>query len=142
MSQHNKDLVRRVIDEIWTGRNLALVDALYTEDFHCHAEPADDWVGREDVRRWVNRMHEMFAGFEERVEELVAEGDKVVARTTLSGVARGAGGPGGGGADRPVSSLGILIYRIAEGRIAEQWEVANAAGIMSQLGLLPDLSGS
>lgn len=135
MSQHNKDLARRVIDEIWTGRRLDLIDALYAEDFRCHVEPGEDWVGRGDVRRWVERMHEMLEGFEERVEDLVAEGDRVAVRTHLSGVWRHTT-EGGREERRRVSSPGLLLYRIADGRVAEQWEVANAAGIARQMGAL------
>jgi hypothetical protein len=50
MSEANKALVRRVIDEIWTAGNLELIDELYAEDFRCHFEPGDDWRGRADVR--------------------------------------------------------------------------------------------
>jgi predicted ester cyclase len=74
-------------------------------------------------------MHASLGEYRERVDELIAEGDRVAVRVTLTGV--------GNAGRKSVSSLGILIYRIADGRIAEQWEVGNVAGIMEQLGFAP-----
>jgi len=131
MSEMNKRLVRRVIDEIWSGGKLELIDQLYAEDFSCHCEPMGDWVGRSGVREVVTQMHEMLAEYNERIDDLIAEGDTVVVRLTISGISLGRNNV----VDKPVSTLGILIYRIANDQIAEQWEVVNMAGIMEQIDL-------
>jgi steroid delta-isomerase-like uncharacterized protein len=137
MSEANKELVRRVIEEIWTGGNLDLIDELYAEDFVCHFEPAEDWIGRSGVREWVSRVRTSFSEYEERIEDLIAEGDRVVVHMTVSGVNTGPTPIGSPATGKQISTLGILIYRVAHGQIAEQWEVANVGGILRQLGVLP-----
>ena len=137
MSEANKHLVRRVIEEIWTGGNLDLIDELYTEGFQCHFEPGPDWCGRDGVRECVTRVRTTFPDYQERIDELIAEGDRVAFRMTASGVNTGPTPDGGPATGKPMSTLVILIYRIADGRVAEQWEVANLAGILRQLGLPP-----
>ena len=132
-------LAHKVLDEIWNGGNLALIDELYAEDFICHAEPNDDWKGRVGVRDAVKLVRGMFSDFEERIDDLVVQGDKVVLRTRLSGSFCPPGSDGNGTSARQISSLGILIYRIAYGQIAEQWEVANLLGIYRQLGIVSDI---
>jgi steroid delta-isomerase-like uncharacterized protein len=68
------------------------------------------------------------------VEDLIAEGDKVVGRWTFRGTHRGdfMGIPPTG---KKVSIMGIAIYRIARGKIAEAWVAWDAMGLMHQLGV-------
>ena len=90
-----------------------------------------DWVGRAGVKEQHAWVRQSLKDFEERVDDLVAEGDRVVVRTTVSGVVANIADS----ATTRVSTIGVLIYRVSNGQIAEQWEIANVAGIMAQLGI-------
>jgi steroid delta-isomerase-like uncharacterized protein len=70
------------------------------------------------------------------VEDVIAEGDKVVVRHTLQGThqAELQGVPASG---RPVEVNGIIIFRMENGKIAEAWLNADIMGMMQQLGVVP-----
>lgn len=74
-----------------------------------------------------------------QIEDLIAEGDRVVARTTMTGTHRGDffGIPATG---RAVTLSGVHIMRIADGRIAEHWGNNDDLGLMRQLGAIPEPS--
>ena len=71
-----------------------------------------------------------------KVEDLIAEGDKIVGRVTLTGTHQGElmGIPATG---KKVSFSEILIVRISNGKAVEQWEVADTMSRMQQLGVIP-----
>ena len=67
------------------------------------------------------------------VEDMVAEGDRVVVRVTIRGTRKGdwSGIP----ADGKSTEMGeIMIFRIADGKLAERWNIADLWGVMKQLG--------
>ena len=132
----NEALARKIFDEIWKGGNLALIDELYTEDFVCHLEPDEDWEGRDAVRDAVNLIRGTFNDYEERIEDIVSNGDKIAVRSTMSGTFRESASEEVGAGGRRVSTLAISLFRIANGQIAEQWEVVNMQGIFRQLGFI------
>ncbi len=70
------------------------------------------------------------------IDDMVAEGDKVVVRYTVEGTQQGEllGVPPSG---KRFQTSGISVYRLAEGKIAEQWEQADLLGLMQQLGVIP-----
>jgi len=134
MSLANEALARRVVDEIWNGGNLDLIEELYAEDFVCHVEPEDDWVGRAGVRDAVNLVRGTLSDYEERIDDVVVDGDKVALRIMVTGTYDASGSADDGASGRRVSTLAVLIYRVADGQIAEQWEVVNMLGMFRQLG--------
>jgi predicted ester cyclase len=75
------------------------------------------------------------------IEDVVAEGDRVVVRWTNSGTHIGvfAGIPPTG---RSFVIAGIDIYRVADGKLAEHWHVVDQLAMMAQLGLLPEPSNA
>ena len=70
------------------------------------------------------------------IEDVVAEGDRVVVRTTYTGTHQAdlQGIPATG---KTVSESAITIFRLANGKIAEGWLVADNLGLMQQLGVIP-----
>lgn len=69
------------------------------------------------------------------VEDLIAEGDKVVGRTTVTGTHRGEfmGVPPTG---KPVTYNEIFIFRFADGRVVETWGVVDVYAQMKQIGVI------
>ena len=91
----------------------------------------------EFVRRIVDRFRAAFPDVHYTVEDQIAEGDKVVVRYRFRGTHLGAfqGMPPTG---KQVTYTGILIYRIVDGKIAEQWTEFDLLGFLRQLGVLPN----
>jgi steroid delta-isomerase-like uncharacterized protein len=133
----NKAIVRRVLDEVWSQGQLAVVDELYAADFvsHQHSHPVapQDLRGREALKAFVREFREAFPDFSDSIEDQVAEGDQVVTRFTSVGTQRG---PlmGLAPTHKQVRWVGISIDRIVGGQIAENWVSWDMLGMLQQLG--------
>jgi steroid delta-isomerase-like uncharacterized protein len=71
------------------------------------------------------------------VEDLLGEGDKVVARWTMRGTHQGEIEELGPPTGKRIEATGISIYRVEGGKIAEYWAIYDALGMMRQLGFIP-----
>ena len=94
-----------------------------------------DATGAEALKEVFARLHRAFPDLHVTVEDLIAEGDKVVARNSVSGTHQGEymGLPPTG---RTVTYNEIFIVRFADGRIAETWGVVDVLSQMKQLGVI------
>ena len=121
MSEENKELVRRYYADVLNGRNLDAVADYY----------ADERIV-EGVRRGCFAYFQAFPDLHLSVDELIAEGDRVFCRSTMTGTHDGEykGIPGTG---RHISSESAEVFRIAEGKFVGYWCLANVAGLMRQL---------
>ncbi len=137
MSEQNKMLVRRAIEEVWNLGNFAVVDELAASDIVVHAStPADEIHGREGVKQFYATLRAAFPDLHFMIEDQIAEGDRVVTRWTARGTHIGVfqGLPPTG---KQVRLTGIDIDRIADGKVVECWPNADELGMMRQLGVLP-----
>ena len=132
MSDVNKELMRRFYDEAVNGQQFDAIDELVSADFVDHEEFPGLPGGREGAKQFFKLCHSAFEGFSMEVEDLIAEGDRVVARCTMSGTQRGefAGIPSSGKALR-VSVIDIV--RVADGKVAEHWGAMDSGSMMQQL---------
>jgi steroid delta-isomerase-like uncharacterized protein len=136
LTEQNKAIVRRVIEEFWNTGNLAKVDELFAANYINH-EPNDPEA--RDLQGFKQGAAAMFTAFPDlkvTIEDLVAEGDKVTKRYTVRGTQTGelTGIPPTG---KQVTITGINIYRIADGKVAEIWWNYDALGMMQQIGVIP-----
>jgi steroid delta-isomerase-like uncharacterized protein len=142
MSEANKAIARRLIEEAWNRGSLAaveeLVDAGYVGNFAIQPEPLR---GPEAYKGFAAGLRAAFPDLEFTVEDLIAEGDKVVVRWTNRGTHRGAlmGLPPTG---RRVEGTGMWIHRIAGGKIVEEWGQSDVLGLLQQLGAIPGPGGA
>jgi steroid delta-isomerase-like uncharacterized protein len=133
MSEANKALVVRFVEEFWSKGNLAAADELMTRDAVIHAPE----VGGIDGLKALNTtVRAAFPDWYSTTEELLAEGDRVVERWMGRGTHRGEfqGIPPTG---RQVATPGVVFYRIRDGKIAEfrgSWDVLS---LLQQLGAVP-----
>ena len=133
----NKAVIRRLFQEVFgTGDVDALTDMVASDVLGHDATDPEPRRGPESVRQVVVLFRTAFPDLQLGLEDLIAEGDRVVARWTLRGTHRGAfmGVPATG---KAVATGGIGIYRLTEGRIAEYWGSFDAMGLMRQLGAIP-----
>ncbi len=135
-TEQNKALVRR-LEEVFNRGNISLVDELFAPDFVEHEElPPGIPPGREAVKQLTTMFRSAFPDFKATIDDIVAEGDKVVIRQTWSGTHKGEfmGVPPTG---KSVSFGVIDIVRIAGGKLVEHWGQMDMMGMMQQLGAIP-----
>ena len=134
--EENKAKFRLVYEEILNKGNIALFDELCAPNFVKHAlQPGTDY-GIEGSKQSVVMLRTAFPDIIYTVEDLIAEGDKVVARWTAQGTHTGEfmGIPP---TNKPVRFSGIEIIRVVDGQAVEEWEELDRLGLMTQLGAIP-----
>ncbi len=137
-TEANKVLVRRFLEEVFNADDGGAVTELAAPDILGHdATSPEPKRGLESVRQVTVLFRTAFPDLRLGVEDLIAEGDKVVARWTLRGTHQGTfmGIPATG---KVATTAEIVIYRLAEGKIAEYWGSFDVLGLMRQLGAIPD----
>ncbi|GAM97060.1 hypothetical protein U91I_00682 [alpha proteobacterium U9-1i] len=127
----------RALHEIWNGGDVFSIDAVYAEDFVAHW-PASSEVperrGLEGVRFGVRRIRTAFPDWHERIEDVFSSGDRVASRYISSGTHQGEFwglAPTG----RRIEIQEMSIYRIANGRVAEQWCMFDELARLQQIGV-------
>ena len=136
-TEQNKALVRQLVEEIFNRGNISLADELLAPDFVEREElPPGMPRDREGVKLLTTMLRSAFPDFKATIDDIVAEGDKVVIRQTWSGTQKGEfmGVPPTG---KSVSFGVIDILRIAEGKFVEQWGLMDSMAMMQQLGAMP-----
>jgi steroid delta-isomerase-like uncharacterized protein len=130
--EENKALVRRYYEELWNRWNLTLAEALLGEGLTFRGSLGVAVQGRDGFRDYMRTVQRVFPDFHNHIDELVAEGERVVARLTYTGTHQGelfGVAPTG----KRVSYAGVAIFRIGAGRIAEGWVLGDVHGLMRQL---------
>jgi steroid delta-isomerase-like uncharacterized protein len=135
--EENKALVRRCIDEMDKG-NWAIFDELLAADYVYHIPGSPKPLTREETKRFTRMLRAAFPDGRITVEDMIAEGDKVVTRYTSSATHKGdfMGIPATG---KKVVVKGIVISRVVEGKIVEDWEEFDGIGFLQQLDVIPPI---
>jgi len=136
-TEDNKTLMRRFFEEVYTKQNLAALGELIAPTHIDHSAAAAGLpVGAEGSRQAIGMMLTGFPDLHVTVEDMIAEGDRVVVRMTMRGTQQGAlGGIPPTGKQVAVSTIDIV--RIEGGKIAEEWGIDDRLGMLQQLGLVP-----
>lgn len=135
MATENEALVRRFFQDFCNERRGEIAGELVTADYVSHGPQAPPAHGPDGLRTRVGLYQEAVDGHW-NVEEIISAGDRVIARWTGTGTHRGelmGLEPTG----RPISVDAISIFRIANGKIAEEWTVWDALGLLQQVGAVP-----
>ena len=133
MSERNKELVRRLIEQAVNQGNLTVADELIATDYVYHEANAGEKRGRDGFRHLVITYRTAFPNMRLTVKQQIAEGDWVATRWEATGTNRGKLF-GALPTNKPVTVEGIVFSRIAGGQIAEEFECYDALGMMRQLG--------
>jgi steroid delta-isomerase-like uncharacterized protein len=130
-----KAAIRRWV-EAWNTQDLDAAEELLAPEFVRHDANLPDVVGPQAERQLIAANLAAFPDLHFEIEQLIAEGDLVTARYLVQGTHRGEflGIPGTG---RPVAIQAVESYRLAGGKLAEQWVVMDALGLLQQLGAVP-----
>jgi steroid delta-isomerase-like uncharacterized protein len=135
-TDNNKALVRRYVEEVLNQRNLAVVDELFASSFVDHDSSMPEAKGPAGIKQLAAMVHASFPDLHFKIEDMIAEGDKVVYRYSVSGTHQkdfmGIAATG-----KQISFTGIHIYRVDDSKLQEEWENWDTLGLMRQLGVIP-----
>jgi steroid delta-isomerase-like uncharacterized protein len=137
MSEENKAVARREVEEIFAQGNLDAAEEIYAPDVVGHDPASGEIRGIEGAKQFAAKFRQAFPDLQPTIEDMVAEGDKVVIRYTARGTHQGETEDFGPPTGNRVEIAGISILRFAEGKIGEEWVNYDALGLMQQLGLVP-----
>jgi steroid delta-isomerase-like uncharacterized protein len=133
LQEQNKELAKRAFEELLSKGKFELAEKLYAKDFINHGIHRD--IGFDEDQAALKGWHQAFPDLAIVPEKLIAEGDLVtiywIARGTNTGTGNGLPATG-----RKAEQAGITIWRIANGKIKEEWSAFDQLSLMQQLGLL------
>jgi steroid delta-isomerase-like uncharacterized protein len=135
-SEDNKALVRRFFEEVLNEKRVDRADELVAPDYLDHAAVPGQAPGLEGAKQRWAMYFAAIPDLHTTIDDMVAEGDRVVVRYTGEGT-RAVGAAGHPAHRKRFRASGICIYRLAEGKIAENWEQDDLLGLMQQLGVIP-----
>jgi predicted ester cyclase len=120
---------------VWNGRDLSAIDRYLASDFIEHNKNLP--AGIAGRKQFVTAVLAAFSDYHAEVEEVVAEGDKIVARVQWTGTQDGPyqGRPA---THRKLRFWTADFFRVADGKLAEHWDVVDSLPRAIALGLVPE----
>ncbi len=140
MSEQNKAIVRRLVEEFWNKGNLSVADELFTPNY-THHDPSTPDFGRgpESEKKRATLYRTAFPDVRLTIEDIIAEGETVMTRWSCRGTHKGdLSGIAPTGKQFTIS--GVTMARLSNGKMAEGWVNWDALGLMQQLGVVPELA--
>jgi len=135
-ADQNKAMVRQFYEEVFNAGKVDQIDKYIAADAIDHEVApgkANPQPCRESLKDYLSVFCTAFPDLKVKVEDIIAEGDKVVARCTMTGTHKGEfmGMPATG----KTFSIGFIdILRFKDGKCVEHWGISDDAGVMQQLG--------
>ena len=133
-ADENKQIARRLPEDVATEGNIDLIDEICTEDILDHS-PLGDHQGRDTVKQQIEDLRRAFGEFSATVEEAIAEDDRVAMRVTLRGTHEGEF-MGIEATNEEFEVQNMVFTRIEDAKIAERWVQPDMLGLMQQLGVV------
>jgi len=129
----NKAIIRRYYDELWNKWDLSIVEDIIGPEISFRSSLGVVVQGRDGFKNYVAMVRRAFPDFHNTIEEMVAEGEKVVARLTYRGTHQGElfGIPPTG---KQVTYAGIAIFHVVDGKIVSGWVIGDTPALLRQLG--------
>ena len=133
-TETNKATVRRYFEEVIGAGRADLIEEFMVEGIELHGTGLPP--GLSAIQQFVAVLDTAFPDRHLSIDDVLAEGDKVVVRTTMTGTHQGEmqGIPATG---KPVTQPAITIFRLTNGKIAEGWYASDNLSMMQQLGVIP-----
>lgn len=127
----NREIVRS-FHKVWSNGQVAVLDTLLSPDFVCHFINGIEWKGIDGTKATITGHRKSFPDWNEEIVDIIAEGDKVVTRYKSTGTHRGVFN-GIDSTGNKVTIYETSIYRIANGKLAEQWGFPDELSLRNQL---------
>jgi steroid delta-isomerase-like uncharacterized protein len=131
--ERNKALVRQM-STVAPADRLARIQEFVAPEYLWHQSGGKP-MNLDETKKFFREFFNAYPDFRATVDDMVAEGDKVVTRYTAHATHKGAfrGTPASG---KEVTFTGICISRFKDGKIVEEWEEADTLGLASQVGAI------
>lgn len=136
--EKNKKLILDHYEAFVHRQDADAVRAQLTADFVDHEMPPGTPPGPEAALRWSAMLHQAFPDMRVKIEDMVAEGDRVAVRATWTGTHTGHFPPlNASPTNRKISFSGMVLWRISGDRIAERWATLDRLKLQQQLSATP-----
>ena len=136
LTDDNKNIARQFYEGVINKADLELASKIVHTNFVDHGNPPNLPGGIEGLKQFLSMISTAFPDIQVKVEDMIAQNDRVAVRLTVSGthkgVLMGTIPPSG----KEATWSGIDFLRISEGKIAERWAVRDLLGMMRQIGAI------
>ena len=127
----NRDAVKKY-HQVWSNGQVTELDKILAPAFVCHFINGIEWKGIGGAKNEITSHRKSFPDWNEEIVDIISEGDKVVTRYKSTGTQQGTFN-GLDSTGKKVTIYETSIYRIANGKIVEQWGFPDALGLDKQL---------
>jgi steroid delta-isomerase-like uncharacterized protein len=138
LETRNKALMQRWFEEVWNHGCAELIDEMRAPDATATglSEGTAESNGAAPFKVFYSNLRQVFPDLHVTIEEMLAEGEKVAVRIVMEGTHSSPvlGPPATG---RKVTVGAMVIARIADGKIAQAWNIVDQLALLRQIGALP-----
>jgi predicted ester cyclase len=137
MAQEKKTIVKRFLTELWEEGNQDIIEEVLAENYVDHGLPEGLPPNREGFREFADMYLSAFSDLDTSAEDVITEGDKAVLRWSARGIHKGElmNIPP---TNKRVEMTGINILRFSGDKVVESWSEFDQAGMLQQLGVMPE----
>jgi len=128
----NKELVRQFYKDVYVDWNMSRADEVVSPQFTSHDWPEGGPTGPQAFRHYYSAFRSAVPDARYEVDDLIAEGNRVVVRWRMLGTHKGAF-RGIAPTGRPIVLKGIAIYRVEGGQLMERWVVSDLYGALEEI---------
>ena len=132
MSQANRELARRWMDEVWNQRIESTIDKMLAPNAIGHSEGNPDINGVSQFKDYRGALLKTFSNFRIEVQDVISSGDDVAVRWRVRGTHDG-DGLGIAATGKEVDFWGMTWLRLSDGQIVEGWDAWNQGGVLQRL---------
>jgi steroid delta-isomerase-like uncharacterized protein len=137
--EQNKALMRKYIEEAWNKGDLDFIDKNFSADFVNHGTFPGQSTDRDGVKWVISNIRNAIPNVHFTIEDMIAEGDKVVTRWLAKGTHKG-DFMGTKPTGNKISVSATVIDRIKDGKVIEHWANRDDLSFLQQVGLIPPIS--
>jgi len=116
--EQNKQFIRNHFEEFVNRKNAAIAYQNFAADFLDHDEPYGESIGPEAAKQMMEAVYVKYPDLHVTIEDILAEGDKVMVRNVWRGT--------DSTTSKKIEFKGFVLWRFAEGKIAERWATITA----------------
>jgi steroid delta-isomerase-like uncharacterized protein len=134
MSEINKALARRIIDEIFSRNNISSLEELISENVTVY-DTDKELHGLDQLKKGIANLHGAFPDLHYTIEDMLADNDKIIIRCKGAGTHQGSfrGIPATG---KKMNYTAIIIWRFDNGKMIDHWAVSDVYGMLQQLDVI------
>jgi steroid delta-isomerase-like uncharacterized protein len=138
-AEENKRLIQSYYEDMWNVWDFSVAERIIHEAIDFRGSIGLTVKGRDGFIGYMNTIRTAFPDFHNTIEDLIAEGDKVVAVLTYTGTHHG---PllGVAPTGKRIQYAGTAIFRIEAGQVTHGWVLGDTLGLLQQLGAVAPLT--